>query len=314
MDDGYAVTSENRGGVEVVTLREGARASAEVAPSLGNNCFAFRTSEAVIEPVRFEDFISRPTSYGIPVLFPFPNRLRDGAFTFRGRRYPINPPRHGLVRDKAWRVTGRGASPEEGAWIRSEIEAAHFPEVILRQFPFPFALRVLHRLRKGALEIEAEAENTGKGPMPVGFGIHPYFRKPDRGSLQAPVTQRWELADSLPTGKRLPVDEAFDLREPRTLAGLMLDDIFTGLTADASGTVRCFLNDEVKGTRTTVEFPVRQFPHLVVYTPPSPRAAICIEPNSCPTDAFNLQARGIEADVTVLEPGERANFQVRIYS
>jgi hypothetical protein len=43
MSDTYAVTSETREGVEVFSLREAERARADIAPALGNNCFAFRT-------------------------------------------------------------------------------------------------------------------------------------------------------------------------------------------------------------------------------------------------------------------------------
>jgi aldose 1-epimerase len=78
--------------------------------------------------------------------------------------------------------------------------------------------------------------------------------------------------------------------------------------------MQCLLNDEVNKTQTVVEFQQAQFPHVVVYTPPAPRAAICIEPNSCPTDAFNLQPQGIDADLIELGPGRKVEFHVRVYS
>ncbi|HNG31864.1 MAG TPA: hypothetical protein PK012_19260, partial [Blastocatellia bacterium] len=57
-----------------------------------------------------------------------------------------------------------------------------------------------------------------------------------------------------------------------------------------------------------------EFPNVVVYTPPAPRQAVCIEPNTCPTDAFNLEARGIAANVLTLQPGASVNFKISIYS
>ncbi len=314
MTQRYEVRSENRDGVEVFVLRDRASARAEIAPALGNDCFAYDTALPVLEALTFAEFVKKPTSYGIPLLFPFPNRIRDGAFTFRGKRYEIDPPRHGFVRDKAWRVMGTGASEKDGAWICSEIRASDYAQQILEQFPFPFSLQVTYRLKEGALELQVVAQNTGECDLPAGFGIHPYFRRPERGTIQVPAAKRWELADSLPTGKLLDLDPRFDLREPRDIAGVQLDDIYAAPIADASGRVRCFLNDDVNRVQTVVEFNQRQFPHIVVYTPPAPRPAICIEPNTCPTDAFNLQERGIDADVIVLKPGERAAFEVRIYS
>lgn len=314
MTQGYAVATEKRGGVEVVVLRDGESARAEIAPALGNDCFAYDTALPVLEALSFEEFVKKPTSYGIPLLFPFPNRIRDGAFTFQGKRYEINPPRHGFVRDKAWKVVGTGASETEGAWIRSEIKAGDYPGQILDQFPFPFTLQVTYRLKRTGLELHVAAENTGDHDMPAGFGIHPYFRRPEKGTIQVPAAKRWELTDSLPTGKLLDLDPRFDLRQARDIAEVQLDDIYAAPIADASGRVQCFLNDDVNKVRTVVEFNQKQFPHIVVYTPPAPRPAICIEPNTCPTDAFNLQERGVQADVIVLKPGARAEFEVRIYS
>jgi len=99
-----SVHFETRGNVEVCTLRDSTGAFAEVAPQFGNNCFSFCSQLPVLEPVNFEEFCKRPTSYGIPILFPFPNRIKDGKFTFGGKQYQVDPPRHGFVRDKRWVV------------------------------------------------------------------------------------------------------------------------------------------------------------------------------------------------------------------
>ncbi len=199
----YSVQSAIRDGVEVFTLRETGTVYAEVVPTWGNNCFAFHAQQPILEPVPFEEFHPRPTSYGIPILFPFPNRIRDGVLHFRGQRYEVNPNRHGFVRDKRWTVVGTGASDEEGAWLTSHIEANEYPEEILKQFPFPFRLTVTYRLKDSALDMDTEAQNTGEQEMPMGFGIHPYFRRPAQGTIYVPARKRWELMDSLPTGNLL---------------------------------------------------------------------------------------------------------------
>ncbi len=310
----YKVSSKLREDVEVFSLSEGEIAVAEIAPMLGNNCFSFVSREPVLETVEFSEFTKKPTGYGIPLLFPFPNRIRDGRFSFRGEAFTIDPPRHGFVRDKPWVVVGHGASDEEGAWLTSSFDAASYTEQILRQFPFPFKLEVTYRLRGGRLEMETTARNAGDREMPVGFGIHPYFRKPDKGSVHVPANERWELSDSLPTGKILPVEGNYDLRDGQSLRDLKLDDIFTLIESDKEGIARCVLKDRYHVTETVVEFPVEQFPHVVVYTPPAPRQAICIEPNSCPTDAFNLQPQGVNSNVIVLPAGGEAKFNLSIYT
>jgi aldose 1-epimerase len=314
MTTNYTATGAEREGVEVYTLRAPDGATAEVAPALGCNCFAFADALPVLEPIPFAEFRQKPTSYGIPVLFPFPNRIKDGRFTFAGRTYEVNPPRHGFVRDKPWRVVGHGASNEAGAWLTAAFDARDYAEQVLAQFPFPFRLTVTYRLQDGALTMETVAQNVGDADMPAGFGIHPYFRKPERGSLVVPAAQRWELAESLPTGRLLEVEGAYDLRRATSLADMQLDDIFTGIGADTDGLTRCVLTDEEAGRQTIVEFDRRQFPHVVVYTPPPPRRAVCVEPNTCPTDAFNLQTRGVESNVLVIGAGAEESFNVRIFS
>ena len=100
------------------------------------------------------------------------------------------------------------------------------------------------------------------------------------------------------------MDGPYDLRQPRDVTSLVLDDIYTDLVADSDGLARCTLHDQQHGIQTTVAFDAAQFPHVVIYTPPAPRQAICIEPYTCPTDGFNLQERGVESNLIVLRPGE----------
>jgi len=315
MTSSYSVATDERDGVEVYTLRAPDGSSAEIAPGFGCNCFAFSDrNSAVLEPIAFAEFRQKPTSYGIPVLFPFPNRIRDGRFTFQGRTFEVNPPRHGFVRDKAWRVVAHGSTDEAGAWLTARFDAQDYAEQILTQFPFPFQLDVTYRLKDSELVMETIARNNADADMPTGFGIHPYFRKPARGTLAVPADKRWELEESLPTGRLLDVAGKFELRSAANVSELQLDDIYTGVTTDADGLARCVLTDEDAGRQTIVEFDAQEFPHVVVYTPPAPRQAICVEPNTCPTDAFNLQARGIEAGVVALGAGAEARFNVRIYT
>jgi len=310
----YSIVTETRGDVEVFTLRNASGAFAEVAPQFGNNCFSFSSQRPVLEPVNFEDFYKRPTSYGIPILFPFPNRIKDGTFPFRGKQYQVDPPRHGFVRDKRWVVVGTGADDEEGAWIRCSIDASDYADQILNQFPFPFRFEVTYRLKDSKLEMGTTVRNTGTADLPFGFGIHPYFRKPERGTLQVKARKYWELIETLPTGKLLDVKGQFDLQQPADVNGLQLDDIFTDLVTDSDGFIRCVLADHNNGTQTIVDFDGRQFPNVVLFTPPAPRQAICIEPYTCPTDAFNLYNRGIESNVIALPPGEEMHFKITFYS
>jgi aldose 1-epimerase len=311
----HAVEREERSGVEIVRLSAPGRASAEIVPAWGGSCVAFYVeATSVLEEASFEEIAKKPTSYGIPILFPFPNRIRDRRFTFEGKELRVDVAQHGLVRDKPWTVVASDASDGDGAWVRVALEAREFSSTILGQFPFPFRIEVTYRLRASALELVAVAKNTGDATMPAGFGIHPYFRAPERGTVCVPAAARWELADHLPTGRVLPVDDGFDLRKPRAIAGLALDDVYTSVVARGDGRARATIDDPTLRRRSAIEFDPRSLPECVVYTPPAPRRAICVEPQSCPTDAFNLAARGVDAHVVRLAPGEESRWSILIRS
>src|SRR6266436_4622520 len=72
---------------------------AEVWPAFGFNCFSCKIQGAdglfdllYSDPTLFAD--GQPTRSGVPILFPFPNRIRDGRFTWAGHTYqlPLNDP------------------------------------------------------------------------------------------------------------------------------------------------------------------------------------------------------------------------------
>ena len=307
----YRAVEHRIDGVDVVTIEDGEGAVAEIVPSLGNTCWRFECDGPVLEAVERPAFLAKPTACGIPLLFPFPNRVRDGRFEFEGREVVVNPPRHGFVRDRAWKVENVTATSLDGVTVRSVFDAADHPD-ILAQWPSSFRLAAAYRLFERTLTLTFEIENTGDRAFPYGYGIHPYFERPARGVVRVPASERWMLDDSLPTGERVEVSGGYDLRAGADVLEVQLDDILTGLDADERGEVRCEIDDLETEWRTTVRFERAAFPHVVVYTPPAPRTAICVEPNTCPTDAFNLSSRGIDANVLVLGPGQSARFEVHI--
>src|SRR5882757_7664608 len=101
----YDVENDRHGDAEIVRLRAPGATTAEIVPAWGGSAFSFRVgATSVLENISLAEIAKKPTSYGVPILFPFPNRIRDGRFAFEGREFHIDPPRHGMVRDKPWAV------------------------------------------------------------------------------------------------------------------------------------------------------------------------------------------------------------------
>jgi aldose 1-epimerase len=281
-------------------------ARAEIWPAVGCNCVRWKVAgQELLYAPTVDELAERPTRGGIPILFPFPNRIRDGRFAWGGREYQL--PRndstkrnaiHGFTPRNAWRVADGCLTAE----FQISIDAPDSRDL----WPADARIRVAIRLSNTALRYEATVENPDSVPLPFGLGYHPYFATTPNCRIQTPARAHWELVDGLPTGRRLPLDGEYDLREPRTVAVLTLDDVYTDLpatAADADGLVE----------RGRIEYPewsgllsVRTSPafrELVLFTPPH-RKAVCLEPYTCPTDAIHLQERE-DVGWRVLAPGEK---------
>jgi aldose 1-epimerase len=305
----------------VYVLEDGAGEQAEVWPALGFNCFRWQVQrggqslELLYQaPDLFQN--GRPTRSGIPVLFPFPNRIRDGRFTWDGRPYqlPLDDPAkknaiHGFACRHPWRVLTHGADAAS-AWITGVFRCSQDAPDNRPLWPADHEIQLTYCLGAGSLRLEAEVHNPDRVPLPFGLGYHPYFRMPFASSgraddclLTVPARSFWKLEESLPTGERLPVDAACDLNQPRRFGELNVDTVLTDLPAANGERPERAALQGVPGAALRLHAGP-EFRDLVIFTPPH-RQAFCLEPYTCTTDAINLQARGIEAGWRVLPPGQR---------
>src|SRR5262245_47295730 len=132
---------------EIVTLRDpAAGSSAEILVSQGFNCF--RLTAVVGQPVEVlyapEDFakgLSRPSSGGIPILFPFPGRIPGTIFRWEGQEYPLETGDafgnaiHGFVHTRPWRVIERNESGVVGQFHASQDDPS-----LARRWPADFRI------------------------------------------------------------------------------------------------------------------------------------------------------------------------------
>lgn len=301
--------------------------AARIAAHLGFNCYEFRANvegrvvDVLDAPPDFADGHERPSGYGIPVLFPFPNRIRGGRFEWDGREYRLPESRvafdgtgnaiHGFCLDRPWRVVDQGEDFVVGEFQLSR-DAADRAEF----WPADFVIRMRYTLRDAALAATVTIHNPSDAALPWGFGTHPYFRvplspesRPENCLVESPVGEIWDLIDCLPTGLRQPVSAQRDLREGVRFGSVVLDDVFSVLPTD-SGITECTIYDESAGLQVSQRFGP-EYPELVVYTPPN-RNSVCLEPYTCVTDAVNLRAQGIDTGWRVLEPSGEFETQIEI--
>jgi aldose 1-epimerase len=118
--------------------------------------------------------------------------------------------------------------------------------------------------------------------------------------VKLPVASRWELADMLPTGRRLALPDAAAFQSGRPFGDLKLDDVFTGLVPTASGSYEASIVGPA-GSKLTIQFD-QAFRECVVYTPPH-REAICIEPYTCVAGAFAPHMQALDVGIRIVPPG-----------
>jgi aldose 1-epimerase len=162
-------------------------------------------------------------------------------------------------------------------------------------YPFAVQVDVTYRLdAESGLHVTVTATNKGSRPAPWGTGAHPYLTagtpKIDDCELELPA-DRWQPVDDrlIPSGPAEDVTgTGYDLRTARKLAGVQLDHAFTGLRRGADGLAWVRLSS---GEVTTAMWMDAANPWLQVFTSDSleeerRRAAVAVEPMTCPPNAF----------------------------
>lgn len=305
----------------VTIIAPGGVSKAIIAVAYGFNCYEFvattggREIEVLASESEFVAEGAKPSHSGIPLLLPFPNRIREGKYTFEGREYELPADLvkyagpnaiHGFAVDRPWRVTEKTESSVTGEF-RLSVDA---PER-LPLWPSDFVATVTYSLSGTTLRGDVTIANSGDDPLPFGFGTHAYFKLPlgeggDAGGclVEAPAESRWLLEGGLPTGEKKSVegDVGYDLRPPGAKFGpLKLDDVYTDVAYEDGELVTRVTDPAAK--LAVVQRTDGSFREIVAFTPPW-FEAVCLEPYTCATDAINLQAAGHDAGWRVLGPGE----------
>lgn len=319
----YSVTTADVEGHTTWHLQD-ARANAEVAlaPDIGNFVYEYRFSghDVVIRPDSLNGYLQKHWfCCGIPFLAPFANRIDGNAYYFGGRKFLLNDslgnllytpdtrlPLHGLlVFEKRWQVVTHGASDRDGAFVTSRLEFYKYPE-LMAQFPFAHTITMTYRLRDGKLENTTVIENNGAEPMPVDIGFHPYFR-PDGPradwTLAINAKTHWIPDDHtrlIPIGENEPAEKYLPGARHLKLGATFIDDNFSDLDRDADGLAHL----SVQGRTLKVEVVYGpEYDFAVVFAPMKPDLVLtCIEPQTGPTNAFNLHHAGKFPGLKILAP------------
>ncbi len=135
---------------------------------------------------------------GIPICFP--------QFADQG-----DLPKHGLIRDRAWKVLKTSITPNEGS---VSIEFDYRPDKMLKKlWPHLFECRYLVELNEN-LTVTLTVSNRGNAPFRFQTALHTYFSIQDIRRVKILGLQGLDFTDSLKGGKVFTeTREAVDVSE-----------------------------------------------------------------------------------------------------
>ncbi|WP_254200209.1 MULTISPECIES: aldose epimerase [unclassified Lysobacter] len=254
----------------LITLARGA-VSVDIAPQAGGRIAQIRL-DGVEQLAGYRDDNAAMIAWGSYPMVPWAGRVRQGEFAFEGepRRLAINLGRHaihGVGFALPWRVDAQSQHHVELSLALPQDE----------RWPFGGICRQRIEVEEGSVRMTLSV-TAGAHALPAELGWHPWFLKPER--LEFTPSQWYPRdADGMATRPLAPPPPG------------PWDD--------------CFLNDAPAvlhrdGRRITL---TSDCVHWVVYD--MPERTTCVEPQSGPPDAFNLEPR-------TLAPGQTLERWFRI--
>ena len=246
--------------------------------------------------------VAPPYASGI-ILAPWPNRVRDGAWTHDGveLQLEISEPKtgnalHGLLRFVDYEV--REQTPS----------AVLLGALIPPQHGWPFLLDtwVRYEVRADGVTVTHGIRNLGTSRAPYALGAHPYLRigeyPVDDLVLTFAASTYFDVDERMNPIGELPVDgTSYDLRTGRKVQDVDVDTAFGGVTLRDGASA--WLTAPDGSTLELVQdvdwgylqvFTPRDFPR-----PEGPGLAVTLEPMTAPPDALNT-GQGLRW----LDPGE----------
>jgi aldose 1-epimerase len=295
--------------VHIVTLQDpSSELEAQFVPDAGMIGISLTDSGVELLGQRrgLDAYVAAGKTMGIPILYPWANRLGANTYTAEGTTVTLTAGHHGVRTDPNglpihgvlaaypnWRVTHESANE-----LTAEVDFGD--QDLLASFPFPHRLALTVTLFERTLRLRTSVTPSGDRAVPLCFGFHPYLQLPDvprdQWIIETPPLRHLKLdRQGLPTGETA--------RQP-TITEPLGDKVFDdGYDEVAEGAVFA-----VSGGGRRIEVHFEQGYAAAQIFAPSNESVVCFEPMTAPTDALR---RG---GYPTAEPGGWgvAQFSIRV--
>ncbi|MGK2349675.1 aldose 1-epimerase family protein [Actinomyces sp. W5033] len=309
---------------ELIDLRAGAY-EARIATQGATLVHLRHEGRDVVVP--FDAEAAMPEGWQGRALVPWPNRIKDSAYTYCGQTYPVpcNEPAtgsalHGLVGWSDFAVASD--TPQEGELSEVPLELA-----LPASYAYPWALEISVRFHLDAadgLTVTTTSTNVGaavstrattgapvldgvSAPAPYGVSCHPYLTRSvplDECVLEVPAALVLDVDPHTmaPLGTREVAGTDWDWRAGRLVGATQTDNAYTGLP---EGPWSVTLTGGEGGHSAVITSDV---PWCQLYSADRlGRPGVAVEPMTCPPNAFNTGE-----DLITLAVGESHEFVYRL--
>ena len=197
---------------------------------------------------------------GIPILFPICGNLNTSSSVF-GKDY-LQLTQHGFARDCEWQHSFNENEKSLSLFLNESKKSKKY-------YPFDFELRIEVTLKTSCLEFEITIYNKTDIPMPINFGLHPYFNISDFNNLEF-------------------IDNPLNChnQEKNIISNTLdeLNNINLGVDLLMYTSGRSVFRDKIFKRQVTINHP-DPLDIGVIWSDP-PRRMICLEPWTSPRNSF----------------------------
>jgi galactose mutarotase-like enzyme len=298
----------------VELLDDDAALAATFVPGAGMLCSSLRHrgDELLAQNAGVSAYAERGSTMGVPLLYPWANRLAGFEYSAGGRTVRVahdrsavaldgsGLPIHGVIGGRmAWELMP--GTKADGGSLSARLAWSEAEQELFGVFPFAHDAEYRAELSSGAVQIELTVRASGEDAVPLAFGFHPYLSLPgvprERWLVELPAMRALELdADQIPVG----TGEVIGARRFE-LAGNAFDDGFDEVAEGARFTV------QADDRRIDLEF-LAGYPCAQVFSPHD-AGFICFEPMTAPANALRS---GVGLRFVVPGASFRAAFVIRI--
>ena len=287
--------------LEIVTLQDPSSSlTATYAPAAGmvGTSLSDDGVELLGQRRGLHAYMTTGKTMGIPILYPWANRLSANTYQVHGAAVTLTPGIGGVRTDQHGSVIhgvlaaypGWAVTRQTENQLVAELDVAATPRLLV-SFPFPHVLTMNVTLADRTLTVKTTVTPTTTADVPLCFGYHPYVRIPD--------VPRAEWVMELPAMRYCPVNTWMiptGETEDREASRETLGDNYFDNTYDEVKPGSVFA---ISGGDRRIEVHFDAGYSAAQVFSPSDDDVVCFEPMCAPTDSLR---RGTHRSATKDEP------------